>query len=258
MPLSSVAWQRLRTAPRKKKSPHFIQLNTTDQLSPGTSRGGNSAIHLQASPPWMMMSPETPGSVPVPHRVPSTIQDAAGTHAGLPTTPCRRLTSASLLQMFEAPGHLQRFWGLLSTGEVNSLVKSLWALHGSWHLHRHLPIDTHLHQDLNAETSMKTWPRDECGRSTAGLSSCLAGQERDGTACDVLEEKSLCFSLHPRKGIFFQMVQEKHREAPRQCPTTLLSPQNELLLKVTLGVMVGLHQGPPFPAAAKQFLTSTF
>lgn len=174
-----------------------------NQMSLGTSRGGNSAIHLQASPPWTGMSPEPPGSVLVPHRVPSTLQDAAGTRLALPAAPCRRLTSANLLQMFEAPGHLQRRWGLLSTGEVTSFAKSFWALRGAWHLCRHLRIDLHLHQGVNGETSMKTWPTDECGRSTAGLSSCLAGQERDGTACNVPEETSLCFLPHPKKGRFF-------------------------------------------------------
>lgn len=174
-----------------------------DQMILGTLQGRNSTIHLQASPPWSAMSPDTPGSVLVPHRVPSTIRDAAGTRLALPAAPRWQLTSASLLQMFETPGLLQWCGGLLITSEVNSLAKSLWALRGAWHLHRHLRIDLHLHRGINIETSMKTWPTDECSRSTAGLSSCLAGEERDGMTRSVLEETSLCFSLHPKKGDFF-------------------------------------------------------
>lgn len=214
----------------KNPTPRLLQLNTTDQTSLGSSQGGDSAIHLQASPPWMAMFPETPGSVPVPRRVPSAIRDAAGTRLVLRASPCWQLASASLLQMFEAPGHLQRCWGLLATSKVNSLAKSLWALQGASHLCRHLRIDIHLHRGIDVETSMKTWPTDECGRSTAGLSSRLAGQERDGMSCCVPEETSLCFSLHPKKGDFFfsQLAQEKHRVTPRQCPTAPLSPRMSL------------------------------
>lgn len=122
---------------------------------------------------------------------------------GSPSRSPWQLTSASLLQMFEAPGLLQWCGALLITSEVNSLAKSLWALRGAWHLHRHPRIDIHLHRGINIETSMKTWPTDECSRSTAGLSSCLAGEERDGMTRSVLEETSLCFSLHPKKGNFF-------------------------------------------------------
>lgn len=143
-----------------EKTPRLMQLNTMDQMSLGTSQGGNPAIHLQASPPWTTMSPEILGSVPVPHRVPSTIRDAAGTRLALLAAPCRRLTSASLLQMFEAPGHLQWCWGFFTSSEVNSLAKSLLALRGAWHLCRHLCIDIHLQRGVNIETSMKTWTTD--------------------------------------------------------------------------------------------------